>query len=78
MSCSMDQICQFTALIVREGDLYIARCAELDITSEGASVNEARANLTEAISHYLETADPEDVTRRMRAAREANEAKHDD
>ena len=71
----MGQTCQFTAIIVQDGDVYLARCRELGITSHGRSITDARANLTEAVSDYLETADPDDVARRMRAARTAEEAK---
>ena len=65
----MKQICRFQAIIVREDDLYIARCPDLDITSEGDSVESARANLAEAVECFLETAEPDEVVRRMRAAR---------
>jgi predicted RNase H-like HicB family nuclease len=63
----MDTTFRFTALIVREDDLYLAKCSEFDITSEGSTVESARANLTKAVSEFLETADPEEITRRLRA-----------
>ena len=37
-----------TAIIEREGEDYVALCPELDIASQGATVSEARKNLTEA------------------------------
>lgn len=37
------------AIIEREDDLYIALCPELDIASQGASVESARLNLVEAL-----------------------------
>jgi predicted RNase H-like HicB family nuclease len=57
---------QFTALIERDGDLYVAHCAELDVTSQGSSVEESRANLIEAIELFLETAPPDEIKRRLR------------
>jgi predicted RNase H-like HicB family nuclease len=54
------------AIIEREGDLYVALCPELDIASQGATMEEARANLKEAVEVFLECADPEEVRRRAR------------
>lgn len=46
---------RFSAVITKEDDLYVARCLELGITSQGSDVESARANLREAIELYLET-----------------------
>ena len=56
----------FTAILEREGDLYVALCPELDVASQGASVEEATANLKEAVELFLETADPREVEERLR------------
>lgn len=56
---------QFTAIIEREGDSYSALCPELDVASQGDSVEEARANLTEAVELLLETADREEIESRL-------------
>ena len=56
---------RLTALIEREGDGYVASCPEFDIASQGATVEEARANLTEALTLFFETADPTEVQRRF-------------
>jgi predicted RNase H-like HicB family nuclease len=48
-------IYRFSALIIKEGDWYVARCPELDVTSQGEDIEFARANLGEAIELYLET-----------------------
>jgi len=56
----------FTAILEREDDLYVALCPELDVASQGASVEEATANLREAVELFLETADPEEVSQRLR------------
>jgi predicted RNase H-like HicB family nuclease len=46
---------RFSALISKEGGLYVARCPELGVTSQGTDIESARANLREAIELYLET-----------------------
>lgn len=56
---------RFTAIIEREDDGYVALCPELDIASQGSTVSEARANLTEAIELFMETASPEEKQRRL-------------
>ena len=65
---SDDQIMQraqrLTAIIEREGDGFVSLCPELDIASQGASIEEARANLLEALTLFFETADPSEVRRR--------------
>ena len=55
----------FTAIIQREDDMYVALCPELDIVSQGISVNEARDHLREALELFLECADPGEVKTRM-------------
>ena len=56
---------KFTAIIEREGDSYVALCPELDIASQGDSVEEAKANLTEAIELFMETADESEIKNRL-------------
>jgi predicted RNase H-like HicB family nuclease len=48
----------FTAILEKEGPLYVALCPELDVASQGATVEEATANLKEAVELFLECADP--------------------
>lgn len=55
----------FTAILEREGDGYVALCPELDVASQGTTVEEATANLKEAVELFLESADPEEVGRRL-------------
>jgi predicted RNase H-like HicB family nuclease len=62
----MKQTYQLTALIEREGDGYVALCPELDIASQGDTVMEARENLREAFELFYETADPSEITKRLR------------
>ena len=61
----MQQIKQVTALIEREGDGYVALCPELDIASQGSSVETARQNLEEALQLFFETASPSEVQERL-------------
>ena len=56
---------KFTAVIEREGDGYVSLCPELDIASQGDSVEEAKANLTEAIELFMETADESEIKNRL-------------
>jgi predicted RNase H-like HicB family nuclease len=58
---------QLTAIIEREGDGYVALCPEYDIASQGDTIEEARANLTEALELFFETASPAEVQTRLRA-----------
>ena len=61
----MKQIRQLTAIIEREGDGYVALCPDFDIASQGASVEQARANLKEAVELFLETADASEIQSRL-------------
>jgi predicted RNase H-like HicB family nuclease len=56
---------QLTAIIEREGSGYVSLCPELDIASQGNSIEEARDNLREAIELFFETASPEEVKQRF-------------
>ena len=56
----------YTAIIEKEGHLYAALCPELDVASQGATVEEATSNLREAVELFLECADPAELKRRLR------------
>ena len=56
-----------TAVISREGEWYVAHCPELDIISQGGTVEEARGRLTEALELFFETAPAEEIERRSAA-----------
>jgi predicted RNase H-like HicB family nuclease len=60
----MKTLHEFTALVEREGDGYVALCPEFDVASQGDTVEEARLNLAEAVSLFLETADPSEIEQR--------------
>ena len=55
---------QLTAIIEREGDGYVGLCPELDIASQGDTIESARTNLQEAVELFFETADPSEIERR--------------
>jgi predicted RNase H-like HicB family nuclease len=59
---------QFAAIIEREDNGYVALCPELDVASQGDTIEEARANLQEALELFLETASPSEVKGRLRNA----------
>ncbi len=64
---TMEQAQRMTAIIEREGNRFVALCPELDIASEGASIEEARTNLIEALALFFETASSSEVARRLRS-----------
>jgi predicted RNase H-like HicB family nuclease len=57
---------QVTAIIEREGDGYVALCPELDIASQGDSIEAARQNLREALELFFEAASQEEIRDRFR------------
>jgi predicted RNase H-like HicB family nuclease len=44
----------FDMIVFREGESYVAYCPELDVSSAGTSVDEARANLKTAVRLFVE------------------------
>lgn len=58
---------RLTALIEREDDLYVALCPELDVASQGDTIEEARSNLEEAVTLLLESASPGEIAERLHA-----------
>ena len=51
----------FSAIIEHEGAWYVATCPELDVASQGHTIEEATKNLHEAVQLFLETADPKEL-----------------
>lgn len=45
---------RLTAAITHEPPWYVARCLDVEVTSQGTSVEEALANLREALELYFE------------------------
>jgi predicted RNase H-like HicB family nuclease len=64
----------FTAVLHKEGDLYVADCPEVGTVSQGKTVDEAIANLKEATELYLEEFSPETSGRPLVTVFEAHYA----
>lgn len=56
---------QLTAIIEREGEGYVSLCPEVDIASQGGTIEEARENLREALELFFEAASPEEIQQRL-------------
>ena len=56
---------QLTAIIEREANGYVSLCPELDIASQGSTIEEARQNLREALELFFETASPKEIRERL-------------
>jgi predicted RNase H-like HicB family nuclease len=63
----MESMRPFTAVIERQGNGFTALCPELDVVSQGGSVEEARDNLREAIELFLESADRSEIEARLQS-----------
>lgn len=50
---------RLTAAVTREGRIYVAQCLEVDVASQGGTVEAALENLREALELYLEDSDAE-------------------
>jgi predicted RNase H-like HicB family nuclease len=61
----MRQFKQLTCIIEREDDLFTSHCPQVDIASQGETVEEARKNLIEAIELFFEAASPQEILDRM-------------
>jgi predicted RNase H-like HicB family nuclease len=61
----MKHVQQLTAIIEREGDAYVGLCPEVDIASQGDTIEAARKNLQEAVELFFETADRSEIERRQ-------------
>jgi len=56
---------KLTAIIEREGGSYVSLCPELDIASQGDTIEAARDNLQEALELFFETASPDEIQHRL-------------
>ena len=56
---------RLTAIIEREEDGLVSLCPELDIASQGSTIEEARANLVEALTLFFETDSPVEIQDRL-------------
>jgi predicted RNase H-like HicB family nuclease len=56
---------RLTAIIQREGEGFVALCPELDVASQGDTIESARENLREAVELFFECASPDETQQRM-------------
>ncbi len=55
----------FSVIVEKEKNWYVALCPELDIASQGKTIENAVDNLKEAVKLYLETASKEEIEESM-------------
>lgn len=56
---------QLTAIIEREDKIYVALCPEVDIASQGSTIEEAKKNLQEALELFFECASNNEIETRL-------------
>jgi len=56
---------KFTAVITKEEKWYVAHCVELGVVSQGKTIEEAQANLKEAVELYIESFGTDDLPESM-------------
>ncbi len=61
----MRRMQQLTAIIEHDGDRYVAMCPEMDMTSQGVSVEDARVNLARVVQRFFQTADASEIESRL-------------
>lgn len=57
----MPEVKTFLVAITQEDKFFVARCPELAVTSQGETLDEAKANIKEAIELYIESFGIEDL-----------------
>jgi len=57
---------QRTAIIEREDDWFVATCPEVDVVSQGKTIEDAHSNLLEAVEGFFEVASPYEIRRRLK------------
>lgn len=55
-----------TAVIEKEDDMYVAWCPQVDVVSQGYTIEEARENLQEALELFFEHASKSEITLRLK------------
>lgn len=54
---NVDQVRTLTAAVSKDGSWFVARCLEIEVASQGETIDEALANLREALELYFEDGD---------------------
>lgn len=52
-----------SAIVEKEGKFYVSHCVEVSVSSQGSTIEEALANLKEAVVLYLKHAEPDELKR---------------
>lgn len=55
----------FTAIVHKEGNVWVSHCPELDVASHGESIEGAKGALKEAVELFLESASAEEIQHRL-------------
>ncbi|AKB76815.1 hypothetical protein MSHOH_0332 [Methanosarcina horonobensis HB-1 = JCM 15518] len=50
----MTEMFTFSAVVKKENEWYVSSCLELDISSQGKTIEEAVSNLKEAVEFHIE------------------------
>ena len=56
---------RLTAIIQADGTGFMSLCPELDIASQGDTIEQARDNLREALELFVECATPAEIEQRL-------------
>jgi predicted RNase H-like HicB family nuclease len=59
---------KLTAIVEREGDGFVAISPEVDVASQGDTIEQARANLQEALGLFFKTASEAEIAERLHGA----------
>ena len=52
---------RLNAVIIKDDKFYVAQCIELSVVSQGKTIEEAQANLREAVELYIESFGADDL-----------------
>jgi predicted RNase H-like HicB family nuclease len=55
----------FTAIIEKEDDMYVSLCPEIDVASQGFTIEEAKDNLREAVELFFDSASQSEIQSRL-------------
>jgi predicted RNase H-like HicB family nuclease len=62
---------KLSAVVEKEDKWYVAHCMELQVTSQGKSIEDSLKNLKEAVELYIKHADPDELEHLKKAHTEA-------
>jgi len=52
---------KFSVIVEKEKDWFVALCPEVEVASQGKTIEETMSNLKEAVQLFLETASKEEI-----------------